>query len=156
VVWALSFVLQFAVVTVVIVWTSNWLGDNLKILARPYDFLDVPVRLARILLPTFVGFLAGCMAKDFPGIFREPGRWLWVVALPLSIILLTAPFFISLDHLWVSLFGVRGYDYSGIGVVGLLFPLGGVGLYSIGVHLGDTYTDPLKDAEKDRGLRMMR
>jgi hypothetical protein len=118
-------------------------------IALPYGWLVFPLKLAELLVPALVGFLLGYLVKDFPGIFHEPGRWVSLPAVILGMALLPVSMLTNLDRLWILLFGMRGANYSGAGVAGLLFPLGGICMYSWGVRLGDRYTDPLHGAEVD-------
>ena len=149
VVWLPSFVIQFVAATAFILWASDWLGDGLRTLAQPYRFLDGPVRLMQTLMPDFAGFLTGFLLRSLPAIFREPGRWIWIVPTGLSAALLAGSVFTNMDHMWISVLGWRGQAYQGAGIVGLVFPLGGVFLYSMGIRSGDRYTDPLAGAEEN-------
>ena len=107
------------------------------------------MKLAQLLIPALVGFLLGYLVKDLPGIFHEPGRWVSVPPVIIGVVLLPLSLLTNLDPVWIHLFGMRGANYSGAGIVGLLFPLGGICMYSLGVRFGDRYTNPLAGAEVD-------
>ncbi len=147
--WLLSYAVQLVLAPAVILWAGYWAVEFIRSAAQPYRVLDGPVRFVQTVMPTVLGFLIGFLFRRSPGFIREPARWIWIVPAVLCLGLLGTAIFVSLDNFFLSLLGPSGYDYSGLGIVRVAFPLGGVFLYSIGVMSGDQYTDPLEDAEKD-------
>jgi hypothetical protein len=145
----LSYAVQLVLVPALILWAGYWIAEFLRSAAQPYRFLDGPMRFVQTVLPTVVGFLLGFLCRRSPAFVREPARWIWIVPTVLCLGLLGTAIFVNLDNVFLSLLGPSGYDYSGTGIVRVVFPLGGVFLYSFGAMSGDQYTNPLEDAEKD-------
>ncbi len=127
---------------------GNWLGD----LVLPFEQLYFWMKVLRTLLPDVIGLLAGYMLKPFPSFIREPARWIFVIPAILFPIALGVSFFADLHTLWFSIFGERGANYDGLGVVGLFFPVCGIFLFSIGVRAGDRHSDPLAKVYEDEDL----
>lgn len=132
-------------------WISLSLGNYAKTAALPYSWLDYPVKVLQIVLPDFVGFYSGYLTRNSPAAIREPARWIWIVPAGVCLTAMVASIFTNLDSLFFSLFGVRGSDYRGEGVIGLVFPAVGFWLYSTGVRIGDKFTDPLVNVEGEYG-----
>jgi hypothetical protein len=151
-VWALSFVLQVACVPIGIDASSQWLAVHVKEAALPFAFLDFPVKVIQTLLPDLLGFLFGILTRPFPAAIREPGRWILLIPLLLFPAVAIASYFTNLHDILFAVYGVRGSEYEGIGVVGLIFPAAGICLYSLGVRAGDRYSDPLADVFGDEDV----
>jgi hypothetical protein len=152
VVWVLFFVLQLALVPVTIDASSQILGKFFKEAALPFAFLDFSMKVFQTLLPDFIGFALGLLLRPFPFAVREPARWLFVVPAAAYPVFAVASFFTSFHELLVFLFGIRGNNYEGSGVLALLFPAVGICLYSLGVRASDRYTDPLANVFTDEDL----
>lgn len=147
--WALSFAVQVALVPIAIEASSQWLGNHLKEMTVPYEWLDYWVNVAHTLLPVFIGFLLGYATKPLPSAIREPGRWIFVVPAAVLPVVLIAAYVTNLHDLLFSVYGQRGAEYEGLGAIGLIFPAGGYCLYSIGVRVGDRHSNPLANVFKD-------
>lgn len=149
VVWVLSFAVQLALIPVAILASSEVTGKYLVEAALPYAWLDFAVKVTQTLLPDILGFLFGFVLKPFPAFIREPGRWIWVAPAILFPILVGISFSTDLTAYYVAVFGVNGAQYDGAGVIGLIFPAGGICMYSLGVRAGDRYSDPLHNVFGD-------
>ncbi len=136
--------LQLALAPIAIQGSAAVLGSALDGVGMPYAWMDFARRVVVTVLPAFLGFLIGYGTRPFPAMMREPGRWLFTIPAALYIALVMLTFTVDLHPFYLALFGVRGTDYEGLGVIGLIFPVAGYCLYSVGVRAGDRYTDPLK------------
>ncbi len=150
--WALSFALQLASIPIAIDVSSQWLGKVLREAALPYSWLDFSVNVTRTLMPDLVGFLFGYALKPFPGWIREPGRWIFVVPAVIYPVLVIVAYFGNLHDLLFSVYGTRGAQYEGFGVIELIFSFGGVCLYSIGIRAGDRHSNPLANVFGDEDV----
>jgi hypothetical protein len=103
-------------------------------------------------MPDLVGLLFGLLLRRFPGAIREPARWIWVVPAVVLPLLIGVSYFQNLHDLLFSIYGVRGSDYEGIGIIGLIFPACGICLYSIGIRTGDQHSHPLANVYGDEDV----
>jgi hypothetical protein len=162
VVWALSFAVQLAAVPMALEVGSRYLRSALREAALPYAGLDFVVKVLQTLAPDILGVALGYLMTVLPAAVREPGRWIFVIPVVSYPVLAACSYFLNLHDLLFAAFGVRGAEYEGFGVIGLIFPAAGICLYSIGVRAGDRHTHPLanvfvdEDAIPDRGPRMAR
>ena len=124
--WVLSFAAQLAAVPVAILAASEAAGKYLGEAALPFAWLDFSVKLIQTVMPDIIGFLFGYAMKPFPAMIREPGRWIWVVPAVLFPVIVGISFSTDLHEYYLAVFGVKGAQYEGSGVIGLIFPAGGI------------------------------
>ncbi len=136
--------MQLALAPLAIQFSALELQRLLDAVSLPYGWMHFTRRVLVTVLPDFLGFLIGYSTKPFPAFLREPGRWLFVIPAALYIALFIVTFTVNLHPLYLALFGPEATAYEGVGVIGLVFPVAGFCLYSVGVRAGDRYTDPLK------------
>ena len=132
--------------------SSQWLGKYVKVLLLRWTWLDFPRNVIQTVMPDLLGLLFGILLSRSPAAIREPGRWIFVVPAVALPILLVWSYFQDLHYLLFSVYGVRGAEYEGSGIVGLVFPILGIVLYSIGIRTGDRYTDPLANVFADEDV----
>jgi hypothetical protein len=152
VVWVLSFAVQLGLLPMAILAASDATGKYMVEAALPFAWLDFSVKVAQTLMPDMFGFLFGFVLKPFPAFIREPGRWIWVAPAVLFPVLLGISFSSDLHEYYVAIFGVKGAEYDGLGVIGLIFPAGGICMYALGVRAGDRYSDPLHNVHGDEDV----
>jgi hypothetical protein len=149
VIWVLSFAVQLALLPMAILSASEATGKYMVEAALPYAWLDFSVKVTQTVLPDLLGFLFGFVLKPFPAFIREPGRWIWVVPAILFPVVMGISFSTDLHQYYLAVFGIKGAQYDGLGVIGLIFPAGGICMYSLGVRAGDRYSDPLHNVSGD-------
>jgi ABC-type spermidine/putrescine transport system permease subunit II len=152
VVWVLSFLLQLVTIPIAMDVSAQWLGKALKAALLSYEWLDLPSAVLQTVMPDLIGFLIGYAMSRFPAALREPARWLFVVPAVLLPILIGVSYSTNLHDLFKSIYGVRGTDFEGLGVIGLIFPACGVCLYSIGIRTGDQHSNPLANVFGDEDI----